>query len=220
MTMATDLEMERSAVRPGHDAPAADRALIVLLAIVGVFALLALFARIMMEDLRHDEHMFVAAGAVLGKLGLYGEFSYSHLPNLALFLAGLFELVGSDHYLLVARGSLFATWILFLVGMALTAARLAQSRAIGLFAALLLIADQLFVSHVGMIVSNNIYAATLCVYGLLFFLIGLEVKREVLEGQLSSRDQLVLPAAGFLVSAGFLAMEAARFAAAALAGGP
>ena len=31
---------------------------------------------------------------------------------------------------------------------------------------------------------------------LFFFLIGLEVKREILEGQLSSRDQLVLPAAG------------------------
>ena len=41
---------------------------------------------------------------------------------------------------------------------------------------------------------------------LFFFLIGLEVKREVLEGQLSSRDQLLLPAAGaiggFLVPAG------------------
>lgn len=33
---------------------------------------------------------------------------------------------------------------------------------------------------------------------LFFFLIGLEVKREILEGQLSSRDQLFLPAAGAL----------------------
>lgn len=33
---------------------------------------------------------------------------------------------------------------------------------------------------------------------LFFFLIGLEVKREILEGQLSSRDQLVLPAFGAL----------------------
>lgn len=42
-----------------------------------------------------------------------------------------------------------------------------------------------------------------------FFLIGLEVKREILEGQLSSRDQLVLPAAGaiggFLIPAGIYA---------------
>ena len=42
-----------------------------------------------------------------------------------------------------------------------------------------------------------------------FFLIGLEVKREVLEGQLSSRDQLVLPAlgalGGFIVPAAFYA---------------
>lgn len=45
---------------------------------------------------------------------------------------------------------------------------------------------------------------------LFFFLIGLEVKREILEGQLSSRDQLVLPAAGavggFLVPAGIYAI--------------
>lgn len=44
---------------------------------------------------------------------------------------------------------------------------------------------------------------------LFFFLIGLEVKREILEGQLSSRDQLVLPAigafGGFLVPAGIYA---------------
>lgn len=43
-----------------------------------------------------------------------------------------------------------------------------------------------------------------------FFLIGLEVKREILEGQLSSRDQLVLPAAGAL--GGFL-LPAAIYAA-------
>jgi NhaA family Na+:H+ antiporter len=42
-----------------------------------------------------------------------------------------------------------------------------------------------------------------------FFLIGLEVKREILEGQLSSKDQLLLPAiaalGGFLVPAGIYA---------------
>ena len=45
---------------------------------------------------------------------------------------------------------------------------------------------------------------------LFFFLIGLEVKREILEGQLSSTEQLVLPAAGaiggFLVPAGIYAI--------------
>ena len=44
---------------------------------------------------------------------------------------------------------------------------------------------------------------------LFFFLIGLEVKREILEGQLSSRDQLLLPAfgalGGFFVPAGIYA---------------
>ncbi|RZV33901.1 MAG: Na+/H+ antiporter NhaA [Chromatiales bacterium] len=45
---------------------------------------------------------------------------------------------------------------------------------------------------------------------LFFFLIGLEVKREILEGQLSSRDQLLLPAAGAV--GGFL-LPAAIYAA-------
>ena len=45
---------------------------------------------------------------------------------------------------------------------------------------------------------------------LFFFLIGLEVKREILEGQLSSREQLLLPAAGAL--GGFL-VPAAIYAA-------
>ena len=179
--MATDLEIGRAAARQAHGAAAAERTFAIPLILAGGLALLALFARIMMEDLRHDEHMFVPAGAVLGKFGLYGEFSYSHLPNLALFFAGLFELIGSDHYLLVARVSLFAAWILLLLGMHLTAARLSGSRTVGLFAALLLISDQLFISHVGMVVSNNIYAATLAVYGFLFFLIGLEsAERRVL----------------------------------------
>ena len=44
---------------------------------------------------------------------------------------------------------------------------------------------------------------------LFFFLIGLEVKREILEGQLSSREQLLLPAAGalggFILPAGIYA---------------
>ncbi len=177
--MATELDIGRSSALPGINVVGADKALLLRIAFaaLGIVFILALFTRIMMEDLRHDEHMFVAGGAVLGKLSLYGDYSYSHLPNLALFFAGLFELTGSTHYLLVARISLFATWMLLLLGMYLTATKLSGSRAVGLFGAILLICDQLFVSHVGMVVSNNIYAATLAVYGLLFFLSGLETSK-------------------------------------------
>jgi 4-amino-4-deoxy-L-arabinose transferase-like glycosyltransferase len=160
---------------------------------IGGLALLALFARIMMEDLRHDEHMFVAAGAILGQFDLYSDFSYSHLPNLALFFNGLFELIGSDHYLLIARLSLFATWIVLLLGMYLTAARLSGSRLIGGLAMLLLVSDGLYISHVGMVVSNNIYAAALTVYGLFFFLVGLER---------ADRRPLWIALAGVLLSLG------------------
>ncbi len=57
--------------------------------------------------------------------------------------------------------------------MHLTAARLSGRRVIGVFALLLLIMGQLFVSHTGMVVSNNIYAATLTLYTL-FLLVRLE----------------------------------------------
>ncbi len=160
---------------------------------VGGLALLALFARIMMEDLRHDEHMFIAAGAILGQFHLYSDFSYSHLPNLALFFKGLFGLMGSDHYLLIARLSLFNTWILLLLGMYLAAVRLSGSRLIGVLAMLLLVTDGLYISHVGMVVSNNIYAAALTVYGLFFFLVGLEQ---------ADRRPLWIALAGILLSLG------------------
>lgn len=193
MSLATDFETGRSLATSARSAPFAGKASLALVLFAALAAALALFARIMMEDLRHDEHMFVAAGAVLSRFDLYGEFSYSHLPNLALFLAALFETVGSDHYLLVARSSLFATWLFFLLGMFLIATRLAKSRVIGALAVLLLLMDQLFISHVGMIVSNNIYAATLTLFGLYAFLIGIEDR---------ARRPLMIALAGLLLSLG------------------
>jgi hypothetical protein len=191
MTTATDIDMGHSVSGQRHDA--VDHASPAYLILAGGITLLALFARIMMEELRHDEHMFVAAGAVLGRFDLYADFSYSHLPNLALFFHGLFGLIGSDHYLLVARLSLFVTWTLLLLGMYLTAARLSGSRVIGILAMLLLIADGLFISHVGMVVSNNIYAAALTVFGFFFFLVGLEK---------SDRRLIWMALAGILLSLG------------------
>lgn len=190
-SVTTELEMGDTSALRDHGASGTGRATVLLYTAVAGLFLLALFSRIMMEDLRHDEHMFVAAGALLGRLDLYSDFSYSHLPNLALFLSGLFELAGSNQYLLIARISLFATWILFLLGMYLTATRLSGRRVIGLFAMLLLITDQLFISHVGMVVSNNIYAATLTIYGLFFFLVGLAA---------AERRPLWIALAGLLLS--------------------
>ncbi len=192
-SVTADVQMGGTPTSRDHYVSGMGRAKALLYAAIAGLVLLALFARIMMEDLRHDEHMFVAAGALLGRFDLYGDFSYSHLPNLALFLAGLFELASSNHYLLIARISLFATWILLLLGMYLTATRLSGRRVIGLFAVLLLITDQLFISHVGMVVSNNIYAATLTLYGLFFFLVGLEA---------AERRPLWIALAGLFLSLG------------------
>jgi hypothetical protein len=60
-------------------------------------ALLLLHAN-MMKGLNHDEHMYVAAGVMIGQDGLmpYRDFTYFQMPNLALVYAGLFY---TRHYL-------------------------------------------------------------------------------------------------------------------------
>jgi len=65
--------------------------------------LLLLFSANMQKSLDHDEHQFVASGALLAREGRlpYLNYAYFHMPNLTFLYAGLFA--GSDHLLLAAR---------------------------------------------------------------------------------------------------------------------
>src|SRR5258706_11870815 len=57
----------------------------------------------MSKPLDHDEHQFVAAGALLARRGLlpYRDYPYFHMPNLVFVDALLFRFTG--HLLLAAR---------------------------------------------------------------------------------------------------------------------
>ncbi len=84
--------------------------ILVLGAIVALFfaaLFVLLFAANVQKPLDHDEHQFVASGALLAERGLlpYRDYAYFHVPNLAFVYAALFGT--SRHYLLAAR--LFST---------------------------------------------------------------------------------------------------------------
>src|SRR5260221_5180550 len=55
------------------------------------------------KRLDHDEHQFVASGALLARRGLwpYRDYAYFHMPNLVIVNAILFRM--SDHLLLMSR---------------------------------------------------------------------------------------------------------------------
>jgi hypothetical protein len=72
--------------------------LVCLIALLAVVLILG-----MTKPLDHDEHQFVAAGALLARRGLlpYRDYPYFHMPNLVFVDALLFRC--SDHLLLAAR---------------------------------------------------------------------------------------------------------------------
>ncbi len=75
---------------------------VVFFSVVALF----LFSTNMQRGLSHDEHMYVAAGTLLGRGQVpYLDFPYLQMPNLAFIYAALFGL--SDYLLLTAR--LFST---------------------------------------------------------------------------------------------------------------
>ena len=76
------------------------------LGVLGLFFVVlfaVLFLMSMGKRLDHDEHQFVASGALLARRGLwpYRDYAYFHMPNLIIVNAILFRI--SDHLLLVSR---------------------------------------------------------------------------------------------------------------------
>ncbi len=79
------------------------RAALVLAALVLAALAVLLFGVAMRRDLNHDEHQFLAAGALSAREGLwpYRDFAWFHMPALAWLNAALFRL--ADPLLLSAR---------------------------------------------------------------------------------------------------------------------
>ena len=75
-------------------------------AALALFLFALLFGAAMSKRLDHDEHQFVASGALLARQSLlpYRDFPYFHMP----YLVGLYALFfrASDHLLLAARSKM------------------------------------------------------------------------------------------------------------------
>ena len=141
-----------------------------LIGAVGMVVLLCLFARVMSEPLRHDEHIYFAAAVLLGEFTLYQDISFSHLPNLPILLRGFMEVVGGDYLFLTARFFAFFCWVAFIPAFFLLCWELSKNLAIALLCVLLLVTNTLIVDHVGMLVAAHLLPICLASYGFLFFL--------------------------------------------------
>lgn len=91
-------------------------AAILLLALAGV----VLFCVAMSRPLNHDEHQFVASGALVGLHGLlpYRDFPFFHTPLQPFVFGALFHF--TDHLLLAGR--VFSVSLMFLAGIVLSLA--------------------------------------------------------------------------------------------------
>lgn len=101
---------------------------IVFLLLVIAAGGLLLFARGMDRDLNHDEHQFLAPGALLQRQGVvpYRDYPMFHLPNLTYIYGSLLRF--TDHYVLAAK---LVSIVASLVVLAIVAARIARNKPFG-----------------------------------------------------------------------------------------
>lgn len=133
-------------------------------------AVLGLIGRMLSYPLNRDENMFVSVAQGLTNGDLYRDLGYNHLPNLAYLYSGIFEISGSQSYLLVARLVVAAFWLLALFFLW----RLARHEGSGfpafLVAASTLVCSTLLLGAPGMLATNNfipvalVFPATLLLF--------------------------------------------------------
>ncbi|RJF93653.1 hypothetical protein [Sphingomonas cavernae] len=165
--------------------------------------LMAVFGRIMSYPLQHDEQIHIAAGAMVADYSLYRELGYNHLPNLALFLSGLFKLTGGENYLLVGRFAVFGWWIVACGAIALIARRATGSRLLSIFAIIMLVSNTLFLGQPGLLVTNSFAPMSLALLGTYFFLSGLDAPAPR-PSRIAAAGLCIALAIGFRVSYVFL----------------
>ncbi len=142
-----------------------------------VVLLLALFARVMSEALRHDEQIYLPIASLFGRYALYQDMSYAHLPNLPILLHGFLFATGGEYQFLAARFVVFLCWVGLLYAFTSVAWRLSRSIAATVLAVLLIVTNTLFVDYAGMIVAAHLFPICFAVFAFLFFLIAMESDR-------------------------------------------
>ena len=121
--------------------------------------LFATFANYVVEDLGHDEGMYLGASYLAMDKSLYSEFSYFQAPYLPLLLAATFEASGASRLLLTGRRVTFLFHALTILAIAaITWHFTADAWATLVFTMLLAVNGFLF--GAGYSIDNTIYAAS------------------------------------------------------------
>lgn len=81
--------------------------------LLGAIACIA--GRILAFPIKRDEHMFLTVAQQFHNGDLYRDLGYNHLPNLAMLFSAIFDLTGTEHYLLTARLIVVVAWALALL---------------------------------------------------------------------------------------------------------
>ncbi|WP_340315985.1 hypothetical protein [Rhizorhabdus argentea] len=154
-----------------------DRRVRIAIIAAGALLLVALFSRVMGEELRHDEQIYFPIGMLFGQHALYQEMSYAHLPNLPILLHWFLLVTATDHYFLAARLLVFLCWVGLLYAFAATAWRLSASKMVTIVSVVLLVTNALFVDYQGMIIATHLFPIAFATLALLFFLDGMAQER-------------------------------------------
>lgn len=134
----------------------------------------AIFGLVMSRYFSHDEELFVSAGVLSGQLTMYRDFIYGHLPNFPNFLNAVDQLVGTTHYLLLARLMIYFSWLLAVLALVVLAYRWTRSWLMATVAALALISNNLLLLESGSFATNSFIPIPFVLLGIIFFFSGIE----------------------------------------------
>lgn len=112
--------------------------------------------RVLTFPINRDEHMFVTVAQQFANGDLYRDMGYNHLPNLPLLLAAIFNLTGTDHFLLLARLTVVVAWALALYLILRIGTRLGASRLASVTAMALMAGNVTLLGPPGMLATNSL----------------------------------------------------------------
>ncbi len=130
------------------------------LELAGLAVLAVMFAglagRLMSYPLGRDENLFITVSRLGQGQDIYRDLGYNHLPFLPWLLGGLFDLLGTDHFLLVARLLVLTGWMAALGAIWLISRRTEAGFLAFFAAASLFMGNVVLLGGAGMLATNNL----------------------------------------------------------------
>lgn len=159
MTRMTFLQLRSTWLRTGYQLILKGaRGLAILLLI------LSLFAYVMTHRLSHDEHMYIAAGVLAQHYQLYRNFAYLQMPYLPLVYGFVYQLTGTNYYLLTARLLTFGFAIATLFILYLITYKLSKNQTLALSVCVFMACNEVILEAMAY-ATNNLMAMAFSFWG-------------------------------------------------------